>query len=302
MTNPAPVVIFTYNRPEHLRQILFSLKTNKECGNTSLYLFSDGPKNPGDEQRVAEVRQIIREAEGFKEVHIVEQPHNKGLAASIIQGVSEVLSQNPACIVLEDDLVVSRWFLQFMNQGLEHYCNHPDIFSISGYCPPIAIPEDYPHEAFRFGRINSWGWATWADRWQSIDWKVSDFEAFIRDKNSIRMLQRLGKDLPVMLLKQQVEEISSWAVRFNQACFRSGGTNIYPVQSLVVNSGADGTGTHMKASRKFRAEMTRHALSPQPAEEQPEINRAFRKFYEPSLYRRIINWTKIKRHIQKKVL
>ncbi len=302
MTNPAPVAIFTYNRPEHLRQILSSLKANKEAGNTSLYLFSDGPKNPGDEQRVGEVRQIIRQTKGFKEVHKVEQPHNKGLAASIIQGVSEVLSKHPSCIVLEDDLVVSRWFLRFMNQGLDQYYNHRDIFSISGYCPPIAIPEAYPHQAFRFGRINSWGWATWADRWQSIDWEVCDFEAFIRDKNGVRRLQKLGKDLPVMLLKQQMGEINSWAVRFNQACFRSGQTNIYPVQSLVSNSGADGTGTHMRASRKFRVEMAPHALSPLPAEEHPGISRAFRNFYEPSLYRRIINWAKIKRYIQKKVL
>ncbi len=293
-----PVVLFTYNRPDHLRQIIFSLQNNPEAATTRLYLFSDGPRNPNDEKKVAEVRQILHQIDGFKEINLVEEPHNKGLAASIIEGVSKVLSNHHACIVLEDDLEVSTWFLRFMNQGLTQYRDQPEIFSISGYCPPIQIPEEYPYEAFRFSRINSWGWGTWDNRWRDIDWKVRDFESFIRDKKASRQLEQQGKDLPVMLLKQHTGEISSWAVRFNQACFRSGQTNIYPAQSLVRNIGADGTGTHMKASRRFRVNMTQKPLSPSPADHHPLITRAFRRFYTPSLFRRTINWLKIKKYIQ----
>jgi glycosyltransferase involved in cell wall biosynthesis len=293
----APIILFAYDRPQHLKKTIASLKTNAEAGQSILYVFCDGPKTSDEKEKTEEIAHLIESVEGFEKVIFKPRARNAGLATSIIEGVTEVLSRHSACIVLEDDLEVSPWFLQFMNQGLDHYREHRDIFSIAGYCPPIAIPADYTHEAFRFPRINAWGWATWADRWHNVDWKVRDFDSFIRDKKAISQLEKIGQDLPVMLLKQQTGEISSWAVRFNQACFRSGLTNIYPVRSLVRNLGADGTGTHMKASHKFMVRMTQGPLSPLTGQSHPLISRAFRRFYKPSVYRRLLNWIKIRNYL-----
>jgi glycosyltransferase involved in cell wall biosynthesis len=292
-----PVVIFCYNRPVHLQQTIGALKKNEGAGETDLYFFSDGCRGAMDKSDVEKVREIINNVSGFKNVIVRESEENRGLASSIISGVTNVLESHDACIVLEDDLETSPYYLNFMNKGLEEYASDKEVFSISGYCPPIAIPEDYPYEAFRFPRINSWGWGTWGDRWHSVDWEVKDFNNFISDPEKVKELEQQGKDLPVMLLKQQQGKIGSWAVRFNQACFNAGKTNIYPVQSMVRNIGIDGSGTHMDKSVKYGVSLSRKNLSPVPATNDERISRAFRRFYLPSLFRQTINKIKIARYL-----
>jgi glycosyltransferase involved in cell wall biosynthesis len=299
MSRNYPVAIFCYNRPRHLERTIASLRRNVGASATSLFIFSDGPRDGKDYEGVMAVRQIIEKVTGFGEVIVRNKQENSGLAASIIEGVSEMLKDHEACIVLEDDLETSPWFLNFMNEGLSRHQYQEDVFSISGYCPPIAIPPEFHFEAFRFYRINSWGWGTWADRWQEVDWNVKGFDGFIQNRELVKSLEKEGKDLPVMLLKQHTGQIGSWAVRFNQACFEKGKTNIYPVVSLVRNTGADGTGTHMRSSGKYAVELSPKKLSPFPTGADETIDRAFRKFYKPSLFRQVINRIKIVRYICK---
>ncbi|MCA1745405.1 MAG: glycosyltransferase, partial [Bacteroidales bacterium] len=249
-----PLVLFCYNRPQHLKRTLAALKLNDLSERTDLYVFSDGPKTGEAEDGVKAVREGLRGLRGFKSVHLVERGANMGLAASVISGVTEVLQQHTACIVLEDDLETSPYFLRYMNEALHHYKDDACIFSVSGFCPPIQIPADFPFQSFLFPRVNSWGWGTWRNRWEEVDWEVKGFKGFIADKNQRSRLAQQGADLPVMLLKQQQGKITSWAVRFNQACFNRERTNVYPVHSLVRNQGADGSGTHMKASGKYAVE------------------------------------------------
>lgn len=299
MSQPFPIAVFCYNRPEHLKRTISALQKNVGAELSEVWFFSDGPVGEKDLALVEAVRVVLNNVQGFKKVRVLKSKENQGLAMTIIKGVRAVLEENPACIVLEDDLETSPYFLDFLNRGLSFYSDDPDVFSVSGYCPPIDIPGDYEAEAYRFPRINSWGWGTWRDRWNSVDWDVKGFDTFISNKNAVKKLSGQGKDLPVMLLKQQTGTIGSWAVRFNQACFKAGRTNIYPVKSLVRNRGADGTGTHMKNSGKYFTRLSEKPLQPQPAYENAEISKAFRNFYRPSLYRQIINKIKIARYLQR---
>jgi len=295
-----PVIIFCYNRPQHLQRTIETLKMNEGATKTPLFIFSDGAATEADQIAVSTVRSIIKNIVGFKNVHIYQNETNTGLANSIISGVSKVLEEYPACIILEDDLETSPYFLNFMNQALSIYKKNDNIFSVSGYCPPIKIPHNYPHEAFLYPRINSWGWATWRNRWQKVDWDVRNFNQFISNKKQRAQLSQQGADLPVMLLKQQQGKIASWAVRFNQTCFNLGGTNVYPIRSLVRNVGADGSGTHMKHSGKYTVSLTHQPLNPSPAQKNDKINHAFKQFYRPSLYRRCINRIKIAHYINQR--
>lgn len=292
-----PVIIFCYNRPVHLRQTIKALQENEGAGETDLYFFSDGYRGGEDKPDVEKVREVINNVSGFKNVVVRESEKNRGLAVSIISGVTKVLETNEACIVLEDDLETSPFFLNFMNKGLEEYAPDKEIFSISGYCPPISIPHNYPYEAFCFPRINSWGWGTWRDRWHLVDWEVKNFNNFISSSDKVKKLEKQGKDLPVMLLKQQQGKIGSWAVRFNQACFEAGRTNIYPVKSFVRNIGIDGSGTHMDKSGKYAVSLSEKNLNPAPAASDERISQAFRRFYLPSLFRQTINKIKIARYL-----
>lgn len=155
---PAPVALFVYNRPWHSRQTIEALQANALARETELYIFSDGPRAEADVKKVEEVRNYLRSVEGFQSVHIVESNVNKGLAKSVIAGVTNVLQTNSNIIVLEDDMVTSAFFLTYMNRALELYKNETDVISIHGYIYPVkeALPE-----TFFLKGADCWGWATW---------------------------------------------------------------------------------------------------------------------------------------------
>lgn len=292
-----PIVLFCYNRPSHLKRTVAALLRNDLARESELYIYSDGQKSEKDLDSVKAVRDYIERIEGFKGVHIKKHLINIGLASSVKNGVSEVLSKHKACIVMEDDMEAAPYFLRFMNLALEQYERDSRIFSISGYCPPINVPSSFPYDAFLFPRINSWGWATWRDRWTMVDWEVRDFNEFIRNRDKRRSLEEQGKDLPVMLLKQQKGLISSWAVRFNYACFKAGMLNVYPKYSLIRNIGADGSGSHLRLTSKYEVALYSEELLPFPAESDNAINVKFKNFFKPSIYRRVINKFKIASYI-----
>src|SRR3989338_525512 len=128
----APITVFVYNRPWHIKQTIESLKKNKEAKKSDLFIFSDGPKNEDDQKKVDEVRKYIKKVNGFKMVTIIERQKNLRLANSIIAGVTEIINKYGKIIVLEDDLIASPYFLKFMNKGLDLYKKEERVASIHG--------------------------------------------------------------------------------------------------------------------------------------------------------------------------
>ena len=66
-------------------------------------------------------------------MHYTFSEVNKGLAKSIISGVSEILDKYGKAIVVEDDLYTSRSFLRFMNDMLNKYELDERVMQVSGY-------------------------------------------------------------------------------------------------------------------------------------------------------------------------
>jgi hypothetical protein len=293
----APIVLFAYNRPRHLQQTLKSLQNNSLASQSILYAFSDAPKSEEDAKNVEEVRDILHKLQGFKEMHITERKENWGLARSIIEGVSEVMQKYQKVIVLEDDLLLAPNFLDFMNDCLLQYEKQSHIFSVSGYLPPIQV-NDIEQDVFLLPRCASWGWASWHDRWAKADWQVSDFANFLKDKKSRKAFEQGGNDMAVMLLKQQIGEIESWAIRWTYTHFKQNAFAIYPKYSKVKNIGMDGTGTNFHANNtttKYDTSLTQHLYHlPKELNWQPKmpVVERFKKFYNLSYYRKIINFFK----------
>ncbi len=257
MKDLAPVIVFNYNRPDHSLQTWEALSRNQYAAETELYLYCDGPKaNTSDEirQRIADLHAQAKQyavdapKEGkFKAVHAVCAEANKGLANSIIGGVSDVIAKHGRVIVLEDDLLTSPYFLKYMNEGLERYDCRKSVFTICANRPPVnrmRIPTDYEYDVFVSQRAMSTGWATWADRWQQVDWSMGYLPTLLKDPNRIDALNRSGKDVMKMLLLQRDHKIDSWAVQYCYAHFANHAVAIMPCVPYVDNIGFDGTGIH----------------------------------------------------------
>ena len=85
----APIVLFVYNRLDHLKLTLKSLKKNKEASNTDLIIYSDGPKNKLDKVNVYKVRSFLKKVSGFKKKKIICRVKNIGLANNIVNGINQ---------------------------------------------------------------------------------------------------------------------------------------------------------------------------------------------------------------------
>jgi hypothetical protein len=242
MKNLAPIVLFVYNRPWHTQQTIEALQKNGLANESELFIYSDAPKNESIMDAVAKVREYIKTITGFKTVKIIQRETNWGLAANIIDGVTDIVNRYGKIIVLEDDLVTSPYFLQYMNNALEFYEDEKKLWHITGWNPPI--PADHLDDTFAWRGMNCWGWATWADRWHYyekntdrliLEFNTDDIQAFNLDS---------AEDFWSHLLANRDGIINTWAIYWYAAIFQNHGLCLSPTMSFVTNIGHDGSGIH----------------------------------------------------------
>lgn len=252
MISYAPVVMFAYERMECLRRTYMSLRKNDLASETELFIFSDAPSEKNANfKAVEEVRNFLKTIEyddAFRAIHIKYSETHKGLANSVIGGVTQIIEEYGKAIVVEDDLLTAKSFLRFMNQALNYYASDESVWSISGFTLPFHILKKYESDVYGRWRSSSWGWGTWKNRWEKVDWNVSDYETFISDQELIKKFNEGGEDMTNMLRAQQEGRIDSWAIRWDYQQFKEKMITIYPTKSQVKNIGWDGAGTNCKKS------------------------------------------------------
>ncbi len=265
--NYAPIIIFVYNRADHFIKVYNALTSCREAKESDLFIFSDGAKNEAGKEKVDEVRAAvaaIKESGNFKSVTVTESPVNKGLAASVIAGVSDVINKYGKVIVVEDDCKVSPFFLNYINKALDYYESNKKIGSIAGYTPMIDLPDDYKNDVFAAYRSCSWTWATWADRWQNIDWELKEIKDFYNSPKLIRKLNSNGNDRFMRLYRQTKVNGSSWSVRFGAHLVKNDLLTVYPRYSYNSNIGCDESGVHSKSedNEKMRVDLSKAIENP----------------------------------------
>lgn len=250
--NYSPIIIFAFNRVDTLRNTVSSLLNNEEAKESELFVYVDGPRKqkPGEAEKVKTVQEFVKTINGFKNVTYSFSEENKGLGTSIIAGVTEVINRYGRAIVLEDDLVSSSNFLAFMNDGLNRYENEQKVFSICGYTNKVKVPKGYDHDAYFCTRSSSWGWGTWADRWNTVDWELKDWSRY---KKMGRAFNRWGGSDCFRMLRSVKEcGATSWAIRFGFFQFLQDKLSLFPIVSKVRNDGFDGAGTNCKKWSRFK--------------------------------------------------
>lgn len=239
----APVILFAYARPDHLRATLESLQRDPLAGQTHVTVYCDAPKHAGHAAGVQAVRALVSQAQyGFSSFTPVYREFNLGLARSVIAGVTEALQHSERVIVLEDDLVLSPCFLDYMNSGLDRYAADTGVASIHGYSYPTA--ELLPETFFLRG-ADCWGWATWRRAWMQFE---ADGERLLRALRARGLTRRFDMDGAYPYTRMLEDQIAgrndSWAIRWHASCFLAEMLTLHPGRSLVENIGNDGSGTH----------------------------------------------------------
>lgn len=232
----SPIVLFTYNRPLHTQQVLDSLAGNSEAKDSILYVFCDGAKENATKDilnKIASVRNIIKDENRFKQVIITLQEKNKGLANSIINGVTEVVNIYGKVIVLEDDLILSPFFLSYMNDSLNRYKNSFAVGQI-GACNFFGCGKNFP-DYFFVPLPDCLGWATWKDRWECFNPNVDELiKQLENNEDKKHVFNAYGAyDFMGMLNLQKQRKVDSWAIRWQAVCVLKGWLILYPNPSMT---------------------------------------------------------------------
>ena len=289
----APIVLFVYNRPDHTKKTLDALSKNEWACDSELYIFSDGPKNVDQDEKVKQTRELINSngyKDKFKSYSVLESVHNKGLAASIIMGVNTIFESFENVIVLEDDLVTSNSFLRFMNSALDFYRSNKKIGSISGYSPVILNDIISESDVYFTPRNCSIGWATWKHVWSHIDWDMKAYQIFSKSLRARFKFNRYGLDRATRLDNHMLGKTHSWSIRFGYYLVFHDLLVVYPKQSLLKHIGWDGSGTNTSEINKqyelYNSEVSTDIkyfnFSKQVFESQ-EAKYKFRKIYSGSI-------------------
>src|SRR4051794_17874331 len=250
----APICLFVFKRLDTLKESVTSLQKNELAPLSDLYIFSDAAGKLSDEEAVNSVRNYCKTITGFKSVNVVLSEKNLGLAPSVIKGVTNIINKYKKVIVLEDDLIVSNNFLYFMNEALVFYKDNERMFSVAGYTSPMKCRTN--EDVYFTKRGSCWGWGTWINKWDTIDWDVTDYKIFINDKRTQRQFNEMGSDLTNFLRKQQTGKLNSWAIRWNYEQFKRNQYTVFPVVSKVTNEGFGDSATHTSKSNKDRFSTT----------------------------------------------
>lgn len=286
----APIALFAYNRPDHTRRTVEALLANPRAAASDLFVFCDGAKAESARPAVERTRAFVRGISGFSSVTVVERERNLGLADSIISGVTEICREHGRVIVLEDDLVSSPYFLEYMNQGLELYEGWSQVASIHGYVYPVDSP--LPETFFMRG-ADCWGWATWARAWRVFEPDARKLLAELRDRGEVAGFDHDGAAGYVEMLENFIAgKNNSWAVRWHASAYLCGMLTLYPGRSLIRNIGVDGSGTHSGDVDLFYGKLAQEPIRLDKIEiaESAQARMAFSRFFRslhPTLRQRI---------------
>jgi hypothetical protein len=274
------VALFAWQRPWHTQHVLEALAASTRAEETDLFVFVDGPRHDRETGRVAEVISIAKNAVGFRSVSVQAAVTNLGLSRSITGGVTSVLQHSETVIVVEDDIVVSRSFLEFMNSHLELYADDPAVASIHGYVYPHA--RDLPPTFFIAG-ADCWGWATWRRAW--IQYRA-DGGALLDELQRRNLMDTFdfggSAGYGDMLRDQIAGRNDSWAVRWYASALLGGMYTLYPNRSLATNIGSDGSGSHGGVSSAFDVEVSNDPVPAirVPIEDSAIGRQAFSEFFD----------------------
>jgi hypothetical protein len=294
ISNPkSPIILFTYNRPLQVKLVLESLQRSYYSKKSDLFIYSDGAKNNDEDiKKVLLVRNYLKKINGFKKITIIERNKNYGLSKNIISGVTSVLKKYSKVIVLEDDILVNKNFLKYMNDSLLLYRSHKNVASIHGYSYPIKLPSYFSDYYFIKG-ADCWGWATWRRAWKKFDANGSRLYNKIKNRKLTNEFNFSNSYNFLKMLKNQVlGKNNSWAIRWYASVFLENMLTLYPKNSFVKNIGFDINSTHRNNFFYYNSKFRFNYIKPtiQKNEENLMVKKKICNFFLKQKYLRIFKF------------
>lgn len=197
-----------------------------------------------DDMKIEIVRNYLRELEKtnkFKSITNIFAKEHKGCRKNVSEGISEIIGKYGRIIDVEDDLILTVDFLDYMDDALDYFENDKRIMSIAGFAEVSETVQNLEATTFLGKRFHSWGFGLWADRWNLCDFSLSDYPEFKENLDMQDHLSETGYDLPAMYGLECEGHLDSWAVVVAYDQSKRDMFTVYPTRTHVYNIGVNGT-------------------------------------------------------------
>jgi len=243
-----PILLITFNRPDHTRQVLEVIMAAQP---KDLYVFQDGARegNENDVKKCAEVRQVVDLTKNTGiQLHTLYSEKNLGCGPGPMTALNWFFSENEMGIILEDDAVPHPDFFQYCEELLLRYKDDALVRAIGSM--KIAQEKKYGDGSYYFSMMNRnlCAWATWERAWRSFDISLET----VSRKELNRALKQYGCGmLERMYWCDRLDEVhenlcggKSWDLQFFMSIWLNQGKGIVPNVNLSCNIGTVGESTH----------------------------------------------------------
>ena len=243
----APIALFVYNRLSHIKKVIKAIKSNSISKKSIIYIFSDFSEVEAEKNKIEKIKKFLKNVKGFKKKVIINRKTNYGTSKNIVSGLNQIFKKNNKCIIIEDDILISKNFLFQMNYCLEKFSKFKNIASIEGYMYPVKFKNEIPNYFFLKG-TGCWGWATWKRSWKNYEGSTQKLlNKFFGKKELINDFDFYGSYPYFKMLKKQMwSKKKSWAIKWYASNFLKNNLTMYFKNTLVKNIGLDGSGENCR--------------------------------------------------------
>lgn len=273
-----PILLIIYNRPDKVRALITALKKIKP---ENIYVYCDGAKDDRDKIGVLKSRKIIDQITWTKNVHTKFMEENRGCKIGVISAIDWLFENEDEGIILEDDCIPNKSFFKFTTNLLEKYRFDSRVGLISGHNFGYSI-KPYQYDYYFSIFSCSWGWATWASRWNDFRSSPTLIDT-LKDGELIKSIKSLGvsNDFLLNVEKSSSGKLDTWDYLWSYFNIINNRLTIYPQNNLVSNIGFGNGSTHTSLLGDFIAQTTKplekDIMNPPFVQSSVSANRSFSK-------------------------
>lgn len=245
-----PVLFITFCRPDYARQTWDGIKAAKP---KKLYFYSNKGREEkdGEIERNNEIREYIKEIDWECELKTWFREECVDIYASLWGAIDWIFQNEPEAIILEEDCVPTLGFFDYAEKMLDRFRDEKRIWIISGDNILNYSPKNVDYILSRNFQI--YGWASWKDRWNKIDWSIKDAEAFL-ESDALKCFypirkMRNDREWRIKISIPFLRKTKCWDGIFYLNMEMNDGLCIFPRCHLVSNIGV--SGTHNKQKKEL---------------------------------------------------
>jgi len=247
----APVIIPTCNRSEHFQNLVHSLQACPLAEQTHLYIALDAPFSEAVEDDNRRILEFAENITGFARVTIWKREWNLGAVGNIAEAVDQVFQNHDRLIFLEDDNVVAKNFLLFMNQAMDAFASDRRCFSVSGYHFMPNQNESPRADIYRSPFFTAWGVGLFRDRFaHAASLQGPRPSLFFLSPLNLLRAYRLHPRLFSMYMEAWLQDKVYGDIVYRIHSLKNGLYTIFPSSTKVINQGFDGSGLHCGKNEK----------------------------------------------------